>query len=72
MTTSAPGTAHDTSAPGTAHEESAPDMARAFVAVGSNIKPAANVRAAVRALALRARIVAISTVYRTAPEGRPA
>jgi len=46
-------------------------MARAFVAVGSNIKPAANVRAALRAIALHAPIIAISTVYRTEPEGRP-
>jgi 2-amino-4-hydroxy-6-hydroxymethyldihydropteridine diphosphokinase len=44
-------------------------MARAFVAVGSNINPAANVRAAMGALALRATIVAISTVYRTKAEG---
>ena len=41
------------------------------MAVGSNINPAANVRAAIRALALHAPIVAISTVYRTEPEGRP-
>lgn len=54
------------SEPGKAH-----DMTRAFVAVGSNIKPSLNVRAALRALALRAPIVAISTVYRTEPEGRP-
>lgn len=46
-------------------------MARAFVAVGSNINPARNVRAAIRALAVRLRVVAISTVYRTEPEGRP-
>jgi len=46
-------------------------MARAFVAIGSNIDAAANVRAAVRALALRMPVVAISTVYRTEPEERP-
>ncbi len=46
-------------------------MARAFVAVGSNINPARNVRAAIRALAERVRVAAISTVYRTEPECRP-
>jgi 2-amino-4-hydroxy-6-hydroxymethyldihydropteridine diphosphokinase len=45
-------------------------MDRAFVAVGSNINPPENVRAALRALALHTPIVAISTVYRTEPEGR--
>jgi len=45
-------------------------MTRAFVAVGSNIRPSSNVRAAIRALALRTRIVAVSTVYRTEPLGR--
>ncbi|MGC9317270.1 MAG: 2-amino-4-hydroxy-6-hydroxymethyldihydropteridine diphosphokinase [Armatimonadota bacterium] len=42
-------------------------MARVFVAVGSNIDPERNVRAAVRALARRTRVVAISTIYATAP-----
>lgn len=46
-------------------------MARAFVAVGSNINPAVNVRAAIRALALQVQVIAISTIYRTEPEGRP-
>lgn len=46
-------------------------MARAFVAVGSNIKPAVNVRAAIRALAERAHVMAVSTVYCTEPEGPP-
>ncbi len=46
-------------------------MARAFVAVGSNINPAANVQAAVRALAARVQVAAISTVYLTEPENRP-
>jgi 2-amino-4-hydroxy-6-hydroxymethyldihydropteridine diphosphokinase len=46
-------------------------MARAFVAVGSNIDPAANVRRALELLALEARLVAVSTVYRTRPLGRP-
>ena len=44
-------------------------MTRAFVAVGSNINPEENVRAALRALAERTRIVSISTVYQTEPEG---
>jgi 2-amino-4-hydroxy-6-hydroxymethyldihydropteridine diphosphokinase len=46
-------------------------MARAFIGVGSNIEPAKNVQAAIRLLTARARIVAISTVYSTEPEGRP-
>ena len=47
------------------------DMARAFVAAGSNINPGTNVRAAIRALAVHTPIVAISTVYRTRAEDRP-
>ncbi len=46
-------------------------MARAFVAVGSNINAPANVRAALRALAERVTVSRISTVYQTEPEGRP-
>jgi len=46
-------------------------MAQAFVAVGSNINPEVNVRAAVRLLAERVQIAAVSTVYRTEPEGPP-
>ncbi len=46
-------------------------MAHAFIAVGSNIDPEANVRKAVRSLAAEIRIVGISTVYQTEPEGRP-
>ena len=46
-------------------------MARAFIAVGSNIEPAENVRAAVRLLAARVRVEGISTVYQTEPLGRP-
>lgn len=46
-------------------------MARAFVAFGSNIDPAVNIREAVRLLARRVHVVAVSTVYRTAPEERP-
>jgi 2-amino-4-hydroxy-6-hydroxymethyldihydropteridine diphosphokinase len=46
-------------------------MPRAFVAIGSNINPAENVRKALRLLAHEVRLVEISTVYRTDPEGRP-
>ena len=46
-------------------------MTRAFVSVGSNILPAENVRRALKLLAVRARLVGISTFYRTAPLGRP-
>jgi dihydroneopterin aldolase/2-amino-4-hydroxy-6-hydroxymethyldihydropteridine diphosphokinase len=44
--------------------------ARAFIAVGSNISPEENVRAALQALARQEQIVAVSTIYRTKPEGR--
>lgn len=46
-------------------------MVRAFVAIGSNIDPAGNVRAALRSLARQTQLVGISTVYRTAPLDRP-
>lgn len=46
-------------------------MARVFVAAGSNLHPRANMRAALCALAKHTPLVAISTVYRTKPEGRP-
>lgn len=46
-------------------------MTRAFIGVGSNIKPAENVRAALHSLARQTRLVAISTVYLTAALGRP-
>lgn len=46
-------------------------MTRSFVAVGSNINPRENMRAAIRALALHTPIIAISTVYDTEPEGPP-
>ncbi|MBZ5497857.1 MAG: 2-amino-4-hydroxy-6-hydroxymethyldihydropteridine diphosphokinase [Acidobacteriia bacterium] len=44
---------------------------RAFIAVGSNIRPEENVRTALLALARQEQIVAVSTIYRTEPEGRP-
>ncbi|MGC2048890.1 MAG: 2-amino-4-hydroxy-6-hydroxymethyldihydropteridine diphosphokinase [Gallionella sp.] len=40
-------------------------MARAFIAIGSNIKPAENVRAAIQCLARQTRLTGISMVYRT-------
>jgi 2-amino-4-hydroxy-6-hydroxymethyldihydropteridine diphosphokinase len=46
-------------------------MARAFIAVGSNINPAENVRKAIGLLARQAKLMGISTVYRTAPLDRP-
>lgn len=46
-------------------------VVQAFVAVGSNISPAENVREAVRRLALVETIAGISSVYRTPAEGRP-
>ena len=45
--------------------------ARTFIAVGSNISPEENVRAALLALARQEQIVAVSTIYQTEPEGRP-
>jgi len=44
-------------------------MHRAFVAVGSNADPANNVRKAVHLLKRLTRVVTISTVYLTEPEG---
>jgi len=46
-------------------------MTRAFIAMGSNVNPAVNVRAAVRRLTCAETVTGISTVYRTAAEGRP-
>ena len=46
-------------------------MTRAFVAIGSNINPAENVMEAIRQLAAETSLVAVSTVYRTEPLGRP-
>jgi 2-amino-4-hydroxy-6-hydroxymethyldihydropteridine diphosphokinase len=42
---------------------------RVFVAIGSNIDPEYNVREAVRRLASRCRLLAVSPVYETAPVG---
>jgi len=44
--------------------------ARAFIAVGSNIYPEENVRAALLALARQEQVMAVSTIYLTEPEGR--
>lgn len=46
-------------------------MARAFIAIGSNINPAENVRAAIWSLARQTRLGGISMVYRTDAIGRP-
>jgi 2-amino-4-hydroxy-6-hydroxymethyldihydropteridine diphosphokinase len=46
-------------------------MSRTFIGVGSNIQPALNVEKALLLLGGRARIVAISTMYRTSALGRP-
>ena len=46
-------------------------MANAFIALGSNIAPARNIARALRKLAEHGPLLGISTVYRTAPEGRP-
>ena len=44
-------------------------MTRAFIAFGSNIHAERNVRSAVRLLADRSNLLALSTFYRTAPAG---
>lgn len=45
-------------------------MARAFIAIGSNIEPAENVRAAINALARQTCLIGISMVYLTDAIGR--
>lgn len=45
-------------------------MVRAFVAIGSNIDPAINVRSAIELLARRLSVIRLSTVYKTQPEER--
>lgn len=44
-------------------------MTRAFVGIGSNILPEQNIPAAVRRLAQLARVIGVSTFYRTRPIG---
>jgi 2-amino-4-hydroxy-6-hydroxymethyldihydropteridine diphosphokinase len=46
-------------------------MTRAFVGIGSNIEPERNIAKALISLAREARVVGVSTFYRTRPEGRP-
>jgi 2-amino-4-hydroxy-6-hydroxymethyldihydropteridine diphosphokinase len=46
-------------------------MTITYVGVGSNIEPEANVLAALRRLAGRLRVTAVSTFYRTPPLGAP-
>jgi dihydroneopterin aldolase/2-amino-4-hydroxy-6-hydroxymethyldihydropteridine diphosphokinase len=44
---------------------------RAFVSLGSNLEPEDHLRQALRLLGAQVRLVALSTVYRTPPLGRP-
>ena len=46
-------------------------MTRAFIAIGSNIDPAANVRLAIQSLAQQTDLIGVSTVYRTDALDRP-
>jgi dihydroneopterin aldolase/2-amino-4-hydroxy-6-hydroxymethyldihydropteridine diphosphokinase len=46
-------------------------MARAFIAIASNIDPEENIREGLRELARRLRIRGTSTFYRSEPLGRP-
>ncbi len=46
-------------------------MPKAFVSAGSNIDPENNLRKAIRLIRADVRVLALSTVYRTAPIGRP-
>ncbi len=46
-------------------------MPRAFLGVGANLQPEENVTRALRLLAETTRLLQISTVYLTPPEGRP-
>jgi dihydroneopterin aldolase/2-amino-4-hydroxy-6-hydroxymethyldihydropteridine diphosphokinase len=46
-------------------------MARAFVAVGSNIEPEENVKIGLTKLAARTAVRGVATFYRTRPLGRP-
>jgi 2-amino-4-hydroxy-6-hydroxymethyldihydropteridine diphosphokinase len=44
---------------------------RIFIAIGSNIAPEANIQRALRLLAGDARLLALSTFYRSDPQGNP-
>jgi 2-amino-4-hydroxy-6-hydroxymethyldihydropteridine diphosphokinase len=46
-------------------------MTRAFVSIGSNIDPEANLQSALQRLRSTVQVMAISTVYRTEPVGPP-
>ncbi len=46
-------------------------MSRVFIGIGSNIAPEASIKAAIRLLATQARLLDISTFYRTPAEDRP-
>lgn len=45
-------------------------MARAFIGIGANLDPEANILRALGLLSRRARVVGVSTFYRTPAEGR--
>jgi 2-amino-4-hydroxy-6-hydroxymethyldihydropteridine diphosphokinase len=45
-------------------------MNRVYIALGSNIEPERNLREAVRLLASRCRLIAVSPVYQTRPVGK--
>jgi 2-amino-4-hydroxy-6-hydroxymethyldihydropteridine diphosphokinase len=47
-------------------------MARAFIGIGSNIRPEINVKESLLLLQQQVRVLQISTVYVTEPIGRPA
>jgi 2-amino-4-hydroxy-6-hydroxymethyldihydropteridine diphosphokinase len=44
-------------------------MARAFIGIGSNIDPERNIARSLRLLRQKARVIGVSTVYLTGPEG---
>ncbi len=46
-------------------------MSRVFIGMGSNIAPEASIKAAMRLLAEKTRLLDVSTFYRTPAEGRP-
>lgn len=46
-------------------------LTKAFIGVGANLDPEANIRSALRLLAREMRVVALSTFYRAPAEGRP-
>ena len=51
------------------HREASRSMNRVLISLGSNIEPENNLREAVRRLAMRCRLLAVSPVYETEPVG---